>query len=414
MAVADRKVALLIETSKAFGRGLLAGVGRYARLHPRWSIYVEERGLDDPIPRWLLADSSAADRFYGMLIRSLRLETMKQASELGIPAVYLGEENPDDVIAVSSDDRACARLAAEHLLERHFRSFGYVGLRGYGWSESRRDCFAQCIEQSGFPCAIIEMSTEPRQHEAWYQHRNELANWIASLPKPVAVMACYDATARTLLDVCRQHHWLVPEQVAVVGVDNDQVLCELSDPPLTSVALDTETIGYEAARLLDQRMQANSCADVKSIKSIVVPPRGVQLRQSTQTDAIDDPEIALALGFIRRHACDGIGVPDVLAHIAESSNRNTLPKTALSRRTLERRFHAATGHSPLDAIREVRIQRVKSLLCESTMKLEEVASSSGFQYPAYMASQFRASEGMTPGEYRKLHSNVSDSVSRPR
>ena len=116
MAVADRKVALLIETSKAFGRGLLAGIGRYARLHQRWSIYVEERGLDDPIPRWLLADPSVGDRFDGMLIRSLRLETMKQASKLGIPAVYLGEENPDDAIAVSNDDRACARLAAEHLL----------------------------------------------------------------------------------------------------------------------------------------------------------------------------------------------------------------------------------------------------------------------------------------------------------
>ncbi len=375
-----RKIALLIETSKAFGRGILAGVSRYARVRARWTMYVEERGLDDGVPAWL-----SPQHFDGIIVRSLRPETINGVLDFQIPTVCLGEENPPGVFGVINDDAACARLAADHLLQREFRHFGYVGLKGFVWSDARREHFAGHLRRAGYPCDVLESSVATSRAAPWYQRRDQLSRWIRSLPKPVGVMTCYDTTARTLLDVCRDLGILVPEQVAIIGVDNDEVLCELSDPPLTSVAPNTDAIGAAAARLLDQLIDGQPPPH----QDVVVPPKGIVTRQSTDTQAIDDPAIATALGCIRRGACDGMDVSDLLDRVP------------LSRRTLERRFKNLLGHSPLEEIRRVRLGRVKELLRETDLKLEAIAKLAGYSYTAYMVAQFRESEGITPGQFRR-------------
>ena len=184
---------------------------------------------------------------------------------------------------------------------------------------------------------------------------------------------------------------LVPEQVAVIGVDNDEVLCDLCDPPLTSIAPDTETIGMQAARLLDQLMgQVRVRKRVPQTSAIVVPPRGIMTRGSTDTQAINDSMIAPVVGYIRKYACDGIDVTDLLTEFP------------MSRRTLERRFSKALNQSPLELIRNVRINHVKTLLRETDLKLDAISGLAGFSYTAYMVGQFRQLEGMTPGQYRRL------------
>lgn len=243
------RVALLIETSKAFGRGLLAGVGRFARLHGQWSTFVDERGLSDPIPEWVESGD-----FDGIIARASRCETLEHVLGFGIPTICLGEENPISAISVMNDDEACAELAAQHLLERGFSNFGFLGHRGFVWSDVRRDHFQRALALAGRDCNVLEASIETTREAPWYQRRERLATWIAGLPKPVGILACYDSAARTILEVCRDLDLLVPEQVAVIGVDNDEVLCDLCDPPLTSVAPDTEAIGMRAAELLHRLM----------------------------------------------------------------------------------------------------------------------------------------------------------------
>lgn len=377
-----RRVALLIETSKAFGRGILVGAGRYARLHDRWTMYVEERGLDDAVPGWL-----SAKELDGIIVRSLRPETIAQVLKLGVPTVALGEENPPHAIGVINDDRACARLAADHLLQRGFQHFGYLGLEGYVWSDARRSSFVGHVREMGYGCEVLEISAKTHRDAPWHQRRGRLARWIESLPKPIGIMTCYDATARTLLDVCRDAGVMVPEQIAIIGVDNDEVLCDLCDPPLTSVAPNTEAIGETAAQLLVELMNGQPLPR----DNVVVAPRGVVTRASTDTTAIDEPAIATALGFIRRYACEGLDVADLLDRVP------------LSRRTLERRFRSLLGRSPLDEIRRVRLQRVKELLRQSDLKLDVIAKLAGYNYTAYMVAQFREAEGLTPGQYRRAN-----------
>jgi len=384
------RVALLIETSKAFGRGLLLGVGRYARLHGQWSTYVDERGLADPVPGWLESGG-----FDGIIARAAQRETLDHVISFGIPTICLGEENPSDAISVVNDDARCAELAALHLLERQFRNFGFLGHRGLVWSDARRDHFLRTLATAGMDCEVLESSVQTTRGAPWYQRRARLASWIKSLPKPVGILACYDAAARTILDICRDLDLLVPEQVAVIGVDNDEVLCDLCDPPLTSIAPDTETIGMQAARLLDQLMgNAVVSKHAAQTSAFVVPPRGIMTRGSTDTQAINDSLIAPVVGYIRKHACDGIAVTDLLAEFP------------MSRRTLERRFSKALNQSPLELIRSMRLNHVKTLLRETDLKLDAISDLAGFSYTAYMVGQFHQIEGMTPGQYRKLAKRI--------
>ena len=404
------RVALLIETSKAFGRGLLAGVGRFARLHGQWSTFVDERGLSDPIPDWVVSGD-----FDGIIARASQRETLEHVIGFGIPTICLGEENPISAISVMNDDEACAELAAQHLLERGFSNFGFLGHRGFVWSDVRRDHFQRALALAGRDCSVLEASIETTREAPWYQRRERLATWIAGLPKPVGILACYDSAARTILEVCRDLDLLVPEQVAVIGVDNDEVLCDLCDPPLTSVAPDTEAIGMRAAELLHRLMdpagrtgrplQQKGHAEIecsetlqtgkigvetgKVERRIIVGPAGVVTRGSTDTHAIEDPLIAAVAGYIRRHASDGIDVSDLLTEFP------------MSRRTLERRFNKALDQSPLEMIRRVRINHVKTLLRETDFKLDSICEMTGFSYTAYMVGCFKEVEGMTPGQYRK-------------
>ena len=378
--VKRRSVALIVETSKTYGRGLLEGISRYVHTHQRWSIVIEERGLDDPLPAWL-----GRWRGDGIILRSASAAQAKAVQRRRIPVVYLGESRDTGLPMLHSDDRLIASLAAEHLVERGFEHFGYVGLKGQVWSDQRRRLFTQQLRQAGHDCSIYEFPPSRRGCATWLGRERELAQWLRTLEKPTALLACYDVMGVRVLDACRGTGIAVPEQVAVIGVDNDPLLCSLAEPPLSSVAHHLQRIGYEAAAMLETLMNGEPAPT----EVVLVEPAGVVGRQSTDILAIGDERVSQALRFIREHACEGIDVEDVVRAVR------------LNRATLKRRFEKALGRSPKAEIMRLQLSRVKHLLRETDFPLKRIAGLAGFRHPEYLSVLFKKKEGETPGAYRR-------------
>ena len=374
-------VALIVETAKQYDRGLLRGIGRYIRGHGPWSVYIEERGPQDGIPPWLR-------RWRGDgIIARIRDAAMADALiATGAPVVELRRQvvGPN-LPAVHCDDDAIARLAARHFQERGFRHLAFCGRPEARWSDLRREAFRHRAKDSGHTCHIYEPPRRSRER-TWEQEQTDVSRWLAALPHPVGILACNDIRGLQVLDACRRIDLPVPERVAVLGVDNDVVLCELADPPLSSVDQDLERIGFEAAALLDRLMAGGPCDPPPLIE-----PLGVVPRLSTDIVAIDDPVVAETLRLIRQHACEGQGV-DFFCD-----------RTGLSRRALERRFKARTGRTLQEEAHDIRLDRIKQLLSETDLKLDAIARKAGFRYIGHMCSLFKRRTGMTPSEYRLAH-----------
>jgi LacI family transcriptional regulator len=380
------RVALLIESSRAYGRRTLFGVARYVREHRPWSIFLQERSLGDICPAWL--NDWEGD---GIIARVESRQIANGIRRLGVPAVdvrYLMRNL--GMPSVRPDDAAAARLAFEHLRERGFRHFAFCGFNGADYSDARRNSFEACVATASLrghvytdPLKLSRTSTQKYEARG-LKDGEHVARWLEQLPKPVGVMACNDIRGQQVLNACRAANIAVPDEVAVVGVDNDEMLCELSDPPLSSVSLDTERIGYEAASLLDGMLAGKKPRQ----QVIFIQPSGVITRRSTDVLAIEDRHITAATCFIREHACEGIDVSDVLKVVP------------LSRSTLERRFLRALGHSPKDEILRTRLARAKQLLSETDHSLAHVADTVGFEHPEYLSVIFKKKTGLTPGEFR--------------
>jgi LacI family transcriptional regulator len=284
---------------------------------------------------------------------------------------------------VETDDKAIAEAAAQHLLDRNFRQLAFCGDDRFNWSRWRCEHFQRAAAAAEAACSVYRPTARARRD--WDAMENDIGQWLLSLPRPVGVMACYDIRARHVLDACRRVGLDVPDQVAVIGVDNDEFLCDLSDPPLSSVAPDTRRTGYMAAALLDRLMSGR---ERHRGQAIFVQPLGVVSRRSTDVFALGDADVSAAVRFIREHACEGIAVKDLLAEVP------------LSRRVLEDRFRKLVGRTPHDEITRVRFDRVRQLLRETRLPLADVAQRSGFRNVEYMTTAFRREFGMSPKVYR--------------
>jgi LacI family transcriptional regulator len=377
-------VALIIETSTAYGRSIIRGATQYIRERGPWTVYIEQRSLQDSAPPWL--ERWDGD---GIISRASTPRSAKEVLRAGIPTVDLNDQVRDlGLPQIHSDHAAMARLAAEHLMERGFRHFAYFGFPVFEWSVRRHDAFAARVAAAGFQ--FHELESAPRvswghQQSSWEGEVEGTARWIKKLPKPLGVMTGNDPRGIQLLDACRRAGVAVPEEVAVVGVDNDELVCELAYPPLSSVIPDAVRIGYEGAALLDRLMQGQTAPAAMQM----IPPLGVAVRQSSDVTAIADPRLADAMRFIRENACAGIGIDDVLNRVA------------VSRSVLQRLFRKQFDRTILDSITEVRIGRVKQLLTETEMSLADIAHRAGFAYMEYLSTTFRRQTGWTLGAYRR-------------
>jgi LacI family transcriptional regulator len=278
------------------------------------------------------------------------------------------------------------RQAARHLLERGVRRFGFVGYAKHDFSVKREAGFREVIKSAGLGLAThLERTSRAQDPTGVWRWNQTLMDWLNSLAKPVGVLASNDVQASQVSEYCRQLKLLVPDQLAIVGVDNDEVLCDLSRPSLSSVGLPGERIGYEASKLLDEWLKG--APPVKTL--IVLPPTGVKVRQSSDLFAVADAEVSAAVGFIQRHAHRVIRVDDVLRHVS------------IARRALERRFRKSLRRSIQEEIRRVHLERSKQLLCDSDLAIADIAGLSGFCDGRQLSIVFREATGMTPTQFRQ-------------
>lgn len=374
-------VALLIETSNSYARGLVEGILSYVRQHGYWSIHLPESHRGARPPSWL-----ARWRGDGIIARVETPAIANAVEKTGLPVVDVSAaRHLPGVPWVETDDKAIADMAAQHLMARGFRELAFCGDSHFNWSTWRRQHFVRTVEGTGRRCHVYESPAAGRSGASWDLEQARLSRWLESLPRPVGIMACYDIRGQELLDICRDADIAVPEEIAVIGVDNDRLLCDLCDPPLSSVIPDTHRTGFIAASLLDKQM----AGEPVEAKPVLIPPVGVQTRQSTDVMAIDDPHIATAVRFIRQHACSGIQVRDLLRVVP------------LSRRVLDSRFKERIGRTPHEEIMRIRMERAKMLLLETKLPLSAVAKRTGFNYIEYFSEAFKRHMGTTPGKYRK-------------
>lgn len=374
-------IAVLIETSRSYTRKMLRGVRRYIAEHGPWSVFLEMRALDSGVPPWL-----HDWRGDGILCRTFNQEMADVIAGTGLPAIELRASKLNHRMPfVGVDNRALGKMVAEHLLDRGFRQFGCYEIDTESFFEERRDNYVQTVEKAGCECWVHSVEARSEHPHEWELQQVKLAAWLKRLPKPIGIMACTDQLGFWLLDACNRAGIAVPEEVAVVGVEDDSVLCEMSSPPMSSVQFSAVRTGYEAAALLDKIMKG----DKGLMENVLIPPIGITTRGSSDIVAVDDPMVASALNWIRLNACNGIKVHDVTAHVGAS------------RSTLERRMKRLLGRTPLDEITRVKLNLVREMLVVTDLPLEKIAIRSGFNHVQYMVTLFKERFGITPGQYRE-------------
>lgn len=383
-----KRVALLLESDMAFDRAIARGVGQYIHSHTGWIILMDpmtEASLDS-LKHW------APDG----IIASIRLPAIREiAAETDIPIVGFGSysEKEDGDLKfpiVSSNQTEIGRMAARHFINKGLRNFAFCGgTERELWCQQRREGFMSELAQHGFECADYRPDADSTA--SMPSAIASLANWLESLAKPTGVFVFFDGWARWVLDACVLQDLHVPQEVSVLGVDNDRWLCELSQPRLSSIDANVETAGYTAADILNNLMAGQPGPAGVSY----IDPATVEERDSSSYLAFEDPQVAFAIRYIKEHACDPIAPTDVLK------------VTGMSNSTAYRKFMKSLGRSIHDEIQRVQLERVRHLLTSTNLNVTEAARQAGFENMRYLTKLFRDATGLTPTEYRRSQSTPS-------
>ncbi len=382
MSAALRHVAVCLHVaSPAFATQVSRGIARYLNEGADWSTFVRPLaggGLEPALQRW---------RGDGLICSVNDSESAAYVRSLDMPLVNVtGRILTGDVPSVIGDDEAVGRMAAEHFFSRGFRHFACFGGKWAEFVRRRTEGFtAAVVEGGGHLCDPLE--TERLDQLIWPRRLEHLGRWLKPMPKPVGLFAIFDALGHLVLDACKQEGLRVPEDVAVLGVDNDPIFCELSSPPLSSISPAFDRRGYIAAALLDRLIEG----EPPPAQPLRIPPDGVVERRSTDVYATADERVRAALRYISDHRGKHIGVEDVAKGVH------------MSRRNLERRFRDALGRTVYDELRHTRLETAKALLTGTEKPLLEVALDSGFYSSSDLSNAFRRHVGMTPSRYRRRY-----------
>lgn len=373
------RVALLIESARAAGRALLCGIAGYAHQNGPWSFYWEASGLEKfsgPL------DGLDVD---GVIMRDT--DRVEEVLALGLPVVVVGHRHREfaGVPNVVTGSHAIGRMAAEHLRSCGVTNFAFCGYADSCWSEIRYEAFKHVVSLARFDCVGFNVPAGITG-APWQNQREAIADWLRQLPRPLGLMACNDDLGHEVIAAAKLAGLSVPDDVAVIGVDNDELVCGLTDPPLSSVAVNFEHAGFEAAHVLAGLMKKSGAAS-----RIIVNPTHVVPRRSTSLLAVEDVGLARALRFIRDRVQES---PSVEA-VARASG--------ISRRALEKRFRDSLGRSVLDEIRRVRTDQIARLLVETEMPVAQIADRLGFADAQHIARYFRSAKAVSPLAYRKTH-----------
>lgn len=384
--MSQQEIALILNINKPYDRKVVTGIARFTRTHRKWRLYVEDEPLAKipNLKRW---------RGQGLIADLDDQQVFEAVRGLKFPVVNIGGAIFDkawthDTPYVTTDNPAVAKLAAQHFLDQGFTNFAYCGIRQTPfnpWSRMRGVCFQEAVNERGFDCSTYFGRHSSAQQ--WEAVQKGLCNWLSTLRLPIGLFACNDARARHVQEACRRLGLRIPADVAILGVDNDEMICELAYPTLSSIVLGTNTIGYEAARLLDDLISGRRISN--SRRRQIVPPIGIDVRESTNTIAITDKLVARAVEYIRLQLESGVRVSDVLKEMD------------VSRSTLDNRFRVTLGRTVHDEIERFRLERTQELLKTTNDTLSEIATQTGFGSVQYLATVFRRSTKLTPGQYRQ-------------
>lgn len=380
----ESRVLLLLQATRGIGRNLLAGIARYTSHAGPWTLYRQPHTYLIHGRRWDMKSLRAWQPHGAFCAQA----DAARIAKLAIPTILYNVDRYDGPCpTIVTDDPRAGQLAAEHLLNQGHRQFAFCGYGAIGWSDARRDAFAACVGQAGFAADVYPA----RRSFDWAREEPRIRGWLADLPKPIGLLCANDDMAEGVLETCRALGFGVPEDVSLVGVDDDEYVCMLQNPPLSSVRFACEVSGYEAAALLDRLMQGK---ERPRGQIICAAAAGVTARQSTSVLMTEDPEVREALRFIREHAGRPLRVTDVVR------------ATSLSHRALNARFHAACGCSILKQVTRARIDHIARLLAETTMRIHEIAAMIGYEDERHIARYFKRATGMTPQAYRRQYARL--------
>lgn len=394
------RIALIMPTIANYNRALIDGITAYSREHGPWRLVLQAETEHDRIEPWVIRWKPD-----GVLARITGPRMAKPLRRLGIPVVDLLEESGDSGIPrIVCDDRETVRRAVDHLMDRYLRHFAYVGRHDVYFSQQRRMFFREYLQshhdtiartggsQITFQDISLPWKSMPHLHV-------ELVDWLRALPKPVGVVACNDVWGAQVLRVCNEFDLRVPDEIAVVGIDDDPVICQMCTPTLSSIGVNARTIGYRAAAMLHGMIARGDSPPLETF----VEPGPVLARASTDTLAIPDADVAAAIRYLRSRACEHLTIKQVAATLG------------MSRRTLERTFSHHVGHSPAVEITRARLERARELLIATDLPLATIARRTGFFHAETLHRVFKKQFGGTPGEYRLAHGvHGSSGARKPR
>jgi LacI family transcriptional regulator len=408
------RVALVLPTEYAYARGVMRGIIAATRERNLYVSGLLGKRRSDRLP-WLFNiyrgiyghSSRYLTRWFrdwnpdGIICQIYDDRLARVYRQTHKPVVELFESRSESEFPrILPDDVATGEMAARHFLERGFRHFAFFGAGWMLWSGEREMGFKREIERQfreraggkngrGTPQEFSfsvygEHASDVMRAGSHQRRRASMGAWLTSLQRPVAVFAANDLWGSELVQAARERGLRVPDDVAILGVDNEELLCELSHPPLSSIRMSTEQIGRAAVATLEKLLRSRA----RQVDAPRVAPAEVVTRQSTDVLAVEDPDVSEALRHIRLHAVEGLSVKQLL---------NAIP---VNRRTLERRFVSVLGHTPLQEIQRVRLERAKILL-QTELSVFDVAVRSGFATPEYLATSFLKATGLTPTAYRR-------------
>ena len=393
------QVMILLEMSNKINRDRIQGILRYERLFGPWRLHiVEGKRFEQPFRD---PESWGVN---GILAGTTLTELLAPVARAHVPTVvfdpldpYAEKDNPffrhSKVIC---DSVAVGRVGADYFMEQGFSHFAFVGdIWDSNWSLKRKDGFVRRLEEKGHPCDVYRISSDAARGD-WGVEQKSMAAWLAGLAKPVAVMATNDVRGRQVLDTCLMADISVPDQVAVLGVDNDELICSTTNPPLSSILRDTEGSGYYAAQMLDRLMRGVS----KKKESMFYGPLHVVGRQSTEKLQFVDRLVVKAVEFIRINAGIGMNVSDVVKHLK------------VSRRLAELRFRQAVGHSIHNELQSARLAQVRRLLQKTELSISEITAQCGYESESYLGLVFRKQCNMTMRHFRKTARSYPPELSR--
>jgi len=377
-----RRIVLAVLTSGSYGREVVQGVQDYAsRFARHWQFHFEG-ACNHPEVFHRVRLAVTEWHAHGMLGQLLQGRMPVIVRQSGLPVVNVSTSKATAMPSVLVDDALVGQMAARYLQNLGVRRFAFAGRAGRIYSSQRAEAFRSVLSADGIPCLFFQPN--PTRHLTWLHEYRQLMAWLRKLPRPIGILACDDPRGGDVLQACHALGLRVPEDVAVLGIDNDETTCMLSVPSLSSVIVPSRMIGFRAAELLARLMDGAP----SPVQPIRLPPAGVATRLSTDVSAVEDPDAAAALRFIHQQVGRPISVRDVLAAVPQS------------RKTLERRFTDLLGRTPKQEIRRVQIERAQALLAQTDLKIQAVAAQTGFRRYALFVKHFHAQMGLSPSVYR--------------